>query len=144
MAISSHRSKSRSRAARKNGKTNTRAGALAVSDSAVSDAQVTRLPARVSGNVFVDEPLYAPAPESADHVRLETRYPLFINGEFRAPQDGGWMQTINPATEEPIAEVATAGAQDLESAVVAARAAQASGRSCRRWNAGNICSAWPA
>ena len=53
---------------------------------------------------------YAPAPESADHIRLKDRYGLFIDGEFREPADGRYVPTINPATEEPIAEVAWAGA----------------------------------
>ena len=52
---------------------------------------------------------YAPAPESADHIRLRDRYGLFIDGEFRDPADGRYVPTINPATEEPIAEVACGG-----------------------------------
>ena len=28
---------------------------------------------------------YAPAPESADHIRLRDRYGVFIDGEFRDP-----------------------------------------------------------
>ncbi|MCW2985189.1 MAG: aldehyde dehydrogenase family protein [Conexibacter sp.] len=67
---------------------------------------------------------YAPAPESTDHVRLRDRYGLFIGGAFVEPSEGGYAATINPATEEPLAEVAQAGAADVERAVAAARAAQ--------------------
>jgi aldehyde dehydrogenase (NAD+) len=67
---------------------------------------------------------YAPAPESTDHVRLRDSYGLFIDGDFRDPLDGARVPTINPATEEPIAEVSFAGPADLRAAIQAARAAQ--------------------
>ncbi len=66
---------------------------------------------------------YAPAPESTDHVRLRDRYGLFLDGTFAAPADGRFTATINPATEEPIAEVAGAGPADVTRAVASARAA---------------------
>jgi aldehyde dehydrogenase (NAD+) len=68
---------------------------------------------------------YAPAPESSDHIRLRDRYGLFLDGEFRDPADGRYVATINPATEEPIAEVAWASAADVERAVDVATAAHA-------------------
>jgi aldehyde dehydrogenase (NAD+) len=67
---------------------------------------------------------YSPAPESTDHVRLCDRYGLFIGGEFVEPLGGAYVPTINPATEEPLAEIAQAGADDVARAVAAARAAQ--------------------
>jgi aldehyde dehydrogenase (NAD+) len=67
---------------------------------------------------------YAPAPESTDHVRLRNSYGLFIDGDFRDPLEGARVPTINPATEEPIAEVAQAGPADLRRAIEAAGAAQ--------------------
>jgi aldehyde dehydrogenase (NAD+) len=67
---------------------------------------------------------YAPAPESADHIRLKDRYGMFLGGEFVEPADGRHVATINPATEEPIAEVAWAGAADVGRAVEVAREAQ--------------------
>ncbi|HYN91496.1 MAG TPA: aldehyde dehydrogenase family protein [Thermoleophilaceae bacterium] len=67
---------------------------------------------------------YAPAPESPDHVRLRDSYGLFIDGDFRDPGDGRRVPTINPATEEPVAEVAFAGPADVRRAVESARAAQ--------------------
>src|SRR3989442_9552768 len=63
---------------------------------------------------------YAPAPESRDHVRLEKRYGLFIGGQFVAPKSRKYFETINPATEEVLAEVAEAGAEDVDAAVRAA------------------------
>src|SRR5947209_3762753 len=67
---------------------------------------------------------YAPAPESADHVRLAERYGLFLDGEFREPAAGRYVPTINPASEAPIAEVAWAGEADITRAIHSARAAQ--------------------
>lgn len=66
---------------------------------------------------------YAPAPESTDHVRLDDRYGLFINGEFVEPAEGGYFDTVNPATEETLASVAAATAADVDAAVAAARKA---------------------
>jgi len=64
---------------------------------------------------------YAPAPESRDVVRLEKRYGLFIGGEFVEPRSGEFHSSISPATEEPLAEVAYAGPEDVALAVTAAR-----------------------
>jgi aldehyde dehydrogenase (NAD+) len=67
---------------------------------------------------------YAPAPESTDHVKIDGRYGLFIGGQFVAPKSKKHFRTINPATEETLAEVAEAGAADVASAVAAAEKAQ--------------------
>src|ERR671919_2419469 len=64
---------------------------------------------------------YAPAPESRDIVRLEERYGLFIGGEFVEPRSGEFHPSIDPAQEEPLAEVAYAGSEDVDLAVRAAR-----------------------
>ncbi len=72
---------------------------------------------------------YAPAPESKDHVRLEKKYGLFIDGAFTAARSRKTFPTINPATEEILAEVADAGPADVDAAV---RAAQEAGR--KRWS----------
>src|SRR5215210_9559934 len=47
---------------------------------------------------------------------------LFINGAFVDAQSGETFVTVNPATEEKIADVASAGAEDVDVAVKAARA----------------------
>ncbi|MDQ1718018.1 MAG: aldehyde dehydrogenase [Pseudonocardiales bacterium] len=65
---------------------------------------------------------YAPAPESRDIARLKPSYGIYLNGEFRNGR-GEAVKTINPATEEPLAEVAEADAADVDDAVSAARAA---------------------
>jgi aldehyde dehydrogenase (NAD+) len=64
---------------------------------------------------------YAPAPESREIVRLEERYGLFIGGELVDPRSGEYQPTVNPATEEPLAEVAYAGPEDVDLAVTTAR-----------------------
>ncbi len=66
---------------------------------------------------------YAPAPEARDIVHLEERYGLFIGGELVDPLSGRWLATESPATEEPLAEVAVAGAEDVDLAVATAREA---------------------
>jgi aldehyde dehydrogenase (NAD+) len=64
---------------------------------------------------------YADAPESKDVVRLQDRYGLFIGGEFVEPKSGKYMATIDPSTEEILAEVPEAGPEDVDLAVAAAR-----------------------
>ncbi|PZG50331.1 betaine-aldehyde dehydrogenase [Spongiactinospora gelatinilytica] len=65
---------------------------------------------------------YAPAPESRDVVEIQPSYGLFIEGRFT---DGGGaaFKTVNPATEETLAEVARADEADVDRAVAAARKA---------------------
>src|SRR6058998_3815122 len=65
---------------------------------------------------------YAPAPESRDIARLKASYQIFVDGQFRDGA-GDAVKTINPADEEPLAEVAEAGPSDVEDAVRAARRA---------------------
>ncbi len=72
-----------------------------------------------SGGEFV----YVTSREATDLVRLEDRYGLWIDGRFRAPASKRYFQTRNPATEEPLAEVAEAGERDVDRAVRAARGA---------------------
>ncbi|MCN0180362.1 aldehyde dehydrogenase family protein [Salinispora arenicola] len=66
---------------------------------------------------------YAPAPESRSVVRLQPTYGLFVGGDFVDPTDGGTFKTINPASEEVLAEIAEASAGDVDRAVRAARSA---------------------
>jgi len=65
---------------------------------------------------------YAPAPESRDIARLRTSYGMFIDGAFTSGT-GGSFKTVNPATEEVLAEVAEADQADVDRAVAAARKA---------------------
>ncbi|KAJ0415334.1 Aldehyde/histidinol dehydrogenase [Aspergillus carlsbadensis] len=52
---------------------------------------------------------------------IETR--LFIDGEFRAPTDGGTFPLTNPATLEQVALISEASIDDTNAAVAAAKAA---------------------
>src|SRR6266542_4691681 len=65
---------------------------------------------------------YAPAPESRSIVDIRPSYGLFIGGEL-VSGSGGRIKTVNPATEEVLAEVVEADASDVDAAVAAARAA---------------------
>ncbi|MFN7013003.1 MAG: aldehyde dehydrogenase family protein, partial [Bacteroidia bacterium] len=66
---------------------------------------------------------YAPAPESADHIRIKEKYDLFIDGKFVKPSKGKYFATTNPATEQVLSMVAEADASDVDKAVKAARKA---------------------
>ncbi len=65
---------------------------------------------------------YAPAPESRDVVDVKASYGLFVDGEF-VDGHGPGFKTINPATEEVLAEVAEGDEADVDVAVKAARRA---------------------
>jgi aldehyde dehydrogenase (NAD+) len=64
---------------------------------------------------------YAPAPEARDIVSMRERYGLFVGGEEVEPKSGEWFESISPATEERLFEVALAGEEDVRVAVGAAR-----------------------
>ncbi|MBA2430892.1 MAG: aldehyde dehydrogenase family protein, partial [Chthoniobacterales bacterium] len=66
---------------------------------------------------------FAPAPEQSDYIKLKPRYQHFINGKFVAPHSGKYFPSINPATEQKLAEIAEGDAHDVDQAVKAARAA---------------------
>ena len=66
---------------------------------------------------------YAPAPESRALVKLAASYGHYIGGGWVEPAGGERFATISPATEEQLAEVAQGGAEDVDRAVRAARAA---------------------
>jgi acyl-CoA reductase-like NAD-dependent aldehyde dehydrogenase len=65
---------------------------------------------------------YAPAPESRSIVDIKASYGLFVDGEF-VDGSGSSFKTVNPATEETLAEIAEASAADVDLAVKAARRA---------------------
>ncbi|HVK20978.1 MAG TPA: aldehyde dehydrogenase family protein [Actinokineospora sp.] len=66
---------------------------------------------------------YAPAPESRSIANLKPSYRMFLDGEF-VEGAGEPLKTINPATEEVLAEVSTAAPSDVDRAVKAAARAQ--------------------
>src|SRR3954464_7513980 len=65
---------------------------------------------------------YAPAPESRSIVDIAPSYGLFIDGEF-VDGTGEPFKSVNPATEEGLAEISTASTADVDRAVAAARRA---------------------
>ena len=66
---------------------------------------------------------YAPAPESTSHVKLKKQYELFIDGKWVKPIKGQYFPTHSPSTEELLANVAEATAEDVDKAVKSARKA---------------------
>ena len=82
---------------------------------------MTELDTTPEGTPAVPAWEYADAPESKDIVRLQDRYGLFIGGEFVEPKSGKYMATIDPSTEDVLAEVPEAGPEDVDLAVTAAR-----------------------
>ncbi|MEN8123551.1 MAG: aldehyde dehydrogenase family protein [Bacteroidota bacterium] len=66
---------------------------------------------------------YDPAPESTDHIQLQKKYDLYIDGKFIKPESGKYFDTINPANDEIIAEIAIAEKEDVDKAVKAAKSA---------------------
>ncbi len=67
---------------------------------------------------------YAPAPEARDIVTLKERYGLFIGGREVPSADGATFTSIDPSTEQPLAEIARATPADIDKAVRTARRAQ--------------------
>jgi len=72
--------------------------------------------------IFGDLWEFDPAPESAD-PKLKARYELFIDGKFVAPKGGRYFDSINPANEQKLAEIALAGPADVDAAYAAAQRA---------------------
>jgi aldehyde dehydrogenase (NAD+) len=66
---------------------------------------------------------YAPAPEPRSIVNLRGSYGLFIGGRWAEPVDGDHFKTESPSSEEVLAEVSSAGPEDVDRAVRAARRA---------------------
>ena len=64
---------------------------------------------------------YAPAPEDFKYIQIAPRHELFINGKFVAPHSGKYFESINPATEQKLTEIAAADETDVNNAVQAAR-----------------------
>jgi aldehyde dehydrogenase (NAD+) len=72
---------------------------------------------------FGDKWDYTPAPEDSKAYSIAPRHELFIDGKFVAPQTGKYFDSINPATEGKLTEIACAGEQDVDLAVKSARRA---------------------
>ena len=66
---------------------------------------------------------YAPSLEGTSHIQLKKRYELFIDGKWVKPSSNKYFDSINPANEEKLAEIAWASDSDVDLAVKAARKA---------------------
>ena len=66
---------------------------------------------------------YSPSLESTSHITLEKKYELFINNEWVAPGTKKYFDTLNPANEEVLAQIAWATEKDVDKAVKAGRKA---------------------
>jgi aldehyde dehydrogenase (NAD+) len=77
-------------------------------------------------NMFKASWSYAEAPESIDHIQINKKYELYIDGKFTKPIKGKYFNTIDPSTNKKIASVAEATTEDVDIAVQAARKAYGS------------------
>ncbi len=77
----------------------------------------------------------AVATEQQAETFVSAEHKLLIDGEWVASASGETFETLNPATEEKLADVAHGKAEDIERAVKAARAAFADGSEWRTMNA---------
>jgi len=68
---------------------------------------------------------YAAAPETTPIV-IAPRYGHFINGHFVDPGNGKYFNTINPANEETLSQIAIGNDEDVDQAVRAAKSAKRS------------------
>ena len=66
---------------------------------------------------------YTAAPENTTHIQLKKKYDLFIGGDFVKPQSKKYFNTVNPATDEVISNIAEANKKDVDKAVKSARKA---------------------
>ena len=66
---------------------------------------------------------YTPSLEGTSHIQFKERYELFIDGKWVKPSNNRYFDTINPANEEKLAEIAWASDEDVDLAVKAARKA---------------------
>jgi aldehyde dehydrogenase (NAD+) len=78
--------------------------------------------------IFGDLWDFDPAPETAD-PKLKSRYELFYDGKFVRPRSGKYFDSINPANEAKLAEIALAGPADVDAAY------RAAARAFRTWSA---------
>ena len=105
---------------RKNSRPN---AAVIVREDGAVDRHRIALPRSERRLIFSEKWAYAPAPEANNYIKIRPRYSLFINGQFVSPRSGKYFDSINPATEEKLAEIAQANARDVDLAVTSARRA---------------------
>jgi aldehyde dehydrogenase (NAD+) len=89
----------------------------------VKHSTQTIIPLKERRLVFGGKWDYAPAPEDSKGYAIAPRHELFINGKFVAPKGRKYFDSINPATEEKLTEIASGNAADVDMAVRVARRA---------------------
>jgi aldehyde dehydrogenase (NAD+) len=75
-----------------------------------------------------DNMTYGPAPESATEAKdflkkYEHKFGLFIDGKWTPPLSKTWFESINPSTNEKLADIAEGNEADVNAAVEAAQKA---------------------
>jgi len=105
------------------GSTGLNAAQLAEQQAAAIEAAATPVAPSPHDDDAMPRWSYAPAPETT-RVAIADSYGLFIGGRFVEPRSNARFASINPATEAPLAEIADAGAADVDAAYAAARRAQ--------------------
>lgn len=75
----------------------------------------------VKGSNIVPKWSYSKSIEDPSHIKLKPKYDLFIDGKWQKTTK--YFNTINPATEEVIAKVASAEKKDVDKAINAAEKA---------------------
>src|SRR6188508_3305855 len=93
-------------------------GASGIRSPLIASGRVGSVPQLIFGDLWE----YDPAPETAD-PKLKSKYDLFIGGKFVAPKSGKYFDSINPANETKLAEIAHANAADVDAAYAAAKKA---------------------
>ena len=63
----------------------------------------------------------SPSIENTDHIQINEKYGLFINGKFIDPNSGKYFPSINPSNETKLALKAEANTKDIDLAVKSAR-----------------------
>src|SRR5437588_5735001 len=70
---------------------------------------------------------YGPAPEAAapalEWIKARQPFGLFINNQWVKPVSGQYLDSINPSTGKPLAQIAAANSADVDIAVASARTA---------------------
>lgn len=97
--------------------------AVLVKGAASNSGSRAIVPLKERHLAFGDKWDYAPAPETFDYIKIPSKHDLFINGKFVAPHSGKYFDSLNPATEEKLTEIAAGDAADVDSAIQAARQA---------------------
>src|SRR6266571_290656 len=118
MATQKTKARSQLAATAKDGARNGRNGAVGIRDPLIASGRVGSVPQLIFGDLWE----YDPAPESAD-PNIKPRYDLFIGGKFVAPKSGKYFDSIDPATEKVLAEIALANQADVDAAYQAAQKA---------------------